>query len=228
MSSTAPDDDSTSPPTHATQEQLRALAHPLRLDIVHRVGHRGTARAADLAADLSIPANSVSYHLRILARGGVIEEAPEAARDRRDRVWRLTQTSFYFGNGTRSADGTDGDYLAASGAASLAAFDRMRSAWAARLSRQSTGPDVDDELSSLYASDLRISAAQVRELNSLIQTTLAEYNALNRDDQGVEIPGDPDSEDSAFTYQVLWAATAHRTSAEGFASPRDDRSGTGP
>ena len=98
----------------------------------------------------------------------------------------------------------------------------MRSAWAARLSRQSTGPDVDDdELSSLYASDLRISAAQVRELNSLIQTTLAEYNALNRDDQGVEIPGDPDSEDAAFTYQVLWAATAHRASAEGSSSPRD-------
>lgn len=223
MSSTTSDDDSTAPPRHASQEQLRALAHPLRLDIVERVGRHGTARAADIAADLSVPANSVSYHLRILARGGVIEEAPEAARDRRDRVWKLTQSSFHFHNGKRSTNdphSTDAEYLAASGATSLATFERMRSAWSTEIARQSAAPGGED-LSSLYSSDLRLSVKQARELNSLIQTTLADYNTLNRDEQGVEIPGDPDSEDAAFHYQVLWAAVPHR-SAAGEDTGRDD------
>lgn len=212
MSSTS-DDDATTPPRHATQEQLRALAHPLRLDIVERVGRRGTARAADVAADLSIPANSVSYHLRILARGGVIEEAPEAARDRRDRVWKLTQSSFSFRSGRHSTtDPTsiDAEYLDASGATSLAAFDRMRSAWGAEIARQRAAPDHAD-ITSLYASDLRLSREQAQELNALIQATLSDYDTLNRDEQGVEIPGDPDSTHEAFSYQVLWAAVPLRT-----------------
>src|SRR5690625_753931 len=66
------------PTTYATRDMLRALAHPLRMQLLQRLGGRGTARAADLAADLGVPANSVSYHLRILAKGGAIVEAPEA------------------------------------------------------------------------------------------------------------------------------------------------------
>jgi predicted ArsR family transcriptional regulator len=47
-------------------------------------------RAADLARELDIPANQASFHLRQLAKYGLVEEDPDAARDRRDRVWRPT------------------------------------------------------------------------------------------------------------------------------------------
>jgi DNA-binding transcriptional ArsR family regulator len=67
---------------------LRAIAHPLRTDIIAELYSRGSARAADLAVALDVPANQVSFHLRTLAKYGLIEEAPEEARDRRDRVWR--------------------------------------------------------------------------------------------------------------------------------------------
>jgi DNA-binding transcriptional ArsR family regulator len=67
---------------------LRAMAHPLRTDIFMELYSRGSARAVDLAAVLDVPANQVSFHLRTLAKYGLIEEAPEEARDRRDRVWR--------------------------------------------------------------------------------------------------------------------------------------------
>jgi DNA-binding transcriptional ArsR family regulator len=67
---------------------LRAIAHPLRTDIFYELYSRGSARAADLAIALDVPANQVSFHLRTLAKYGLIEEAPEEARDRRDRVWR--------------------------------------------------------------------------------------------------------------------------------------------
>src|SRR5699024_11975455 len=85
-------------------------------------------------ADLGVPANSVSYHLRILAKGGAIVEAPEAARDKRDRVWKLAQLSFDTARtGQSLQDGTvvDTDYIAASSALSMAVLARMRDGSAA-------------------------------------------------------------------------------------------------
>ncbi len=70
---------------------LRALAHPVRNRILDELSASGPLRAADVAADLGIPANQASFHLRSLAKYGLVEEDPAAARDRRDRVWRLTQ-----------------------------------------------------------------------------------------------------------------------------------------
>ncbi|UDY23157.1 winged helix-turn-helix domain-containing protein [Nocardioides sp. Kera G14] len=72
---------------------LRAIAHPTRNRILAELGAAGTSRAADLAQALDIPANQASFHLRQLAKYGLVEEAPEEARDRRDRVWRLADES---------------------------------------------------------------------------------------------------------------------------------------
>ncbi|GAA4193558.1 helix-turn-helix domain-containing protein [Microbacterium oryzae] len=78
-------------------KQLKAMAHPARLDILDGVARRGFARAADLASDLGLPANQVSFHLRVLADAGLIEEAPEHARDRRDRVWKPVEETWQLG-----------------------------------------------------------------------------------------------------------------------------------
>ncbi|MCP2264926.1 helix-turn-helix domain-containing protein [Promicromonospora thailandica] len=69
-------------------ETMRALAHPLRQRIMVELNVREHARAADLARTLGEPANAISFHLRVLAKHRFIEEAPELARDKRDRVWR--------------------------------------------------------------------------------------------------------------------------------------------
>lgn len=69
-------------------ETMRAMAHPLRQRIMVELNVREHARAADLAKTLGEPANSISFHLRVLAKHHFIEEAPERARDKRDRVWR--------------------------------------------------------------------------------------------------------------------------------------------
>ena len=67
---------------------LRAIAHPVRNRILTELAAGGPMRSADLAQELAIPANQASFHLRQLAKYGLIVEAPEAARDQRDRVWR--------------------------------------------------------------------------------------------------------------------------------------------
>ncbi|WP_309127271.1 helix-turn-helix domain-containing protein [Microbacterium sp.] len=74
-----------------TSAMLKAVANPLRRRITTALIRRGHARAADLAAELEVPANTLSFHLRSLAKAGLIEEAPEHARDRRDRVWKTAE-----------------------------------------------------------------------------------------------------------------------------------------
>jgi DNA-binding transcriptional ArsR family regulator len=69
---------------------LRAIAHPVRNRILTELTASGSMRAADLARELDIPANQASFHLRQLAKYGLVEEDPDAARDKRDRVWRPT------------------------------------------------------------------------------------------------------------------------------------------
>ena len=68
---------------------LRAIAHPVRNRILAELTASGPMRAADIARELGVPANQASFHLRQLAKYGLVEEAPEEGRDRRDRVWRL-------------------------------------------------------------------------------------------------------------------------------------------
>ena len=71
-------------------KMLRAIAHPVRNRILTELTATGPMRAADLARELDLPANQMSFHLRQLAKYGLVEEDPDAARDRRDRVWRPT------------------------------------------------------------------------------------------------------------------------------------------
>ncbi|UKJ64107.1 helix-turn-helix transcriptional regulator [Cellulosimicrobium cellulans] len=82
---------------------LRAIAHPLRQRILMELAVLGHARAADLAQATGEPANSVSFHLRVLAKAGMIVEAPEHARDRRDRVWKNVAQSYAVEPGTPDA-----------------------------------------------------------------------------------------------------------------------------
>lgn len=74
---------------------LRAISHPLRARILDELTAAGSMRAADVAQLLDIPANQASFHLRQLAKYGLITEAPDEARDGRDRVWKVTSPHGY-------------------------------------------------------------------------------------------------------------------------------------
>ena len=68
-----------------TAAQLRALAHPLRLQLL-QVLHEGPATASQLARRLGESSGSTSYHLRALYRAGMVEEAEQ--RNGRERWWQ--------------------------------------------------------------------------------------------------------------------------------------------
>jgi DNA-binding transcriptional ArsR family regulator len=102
---------------------LRAIAHPARSRILSELEAAGPLRAADVARLLEIPANQASFHLRQLAKYGLIEPAPEEAHDKRDRVWRLIDES-RFRLDLKDIMGSPG------GAAAVKVWQRSAGAWA--------------------------------------------------------------------------------------------------
>lgn len=69
-------------------KQMRALAHPLRLQLLGLLRADGPATATALAERSGVSVPLASYHLRQLAVHGFVDEAPELARDGRERWWR--------------------------------------------------------------------------------------------------------------------------------------------
>jgi DNA-binding transcriptional ArsR family regulator len=70
--------------------QIHAVAHPVRLAILDHLRDRETATATDCSAVVGESVQSCAYHLRTLARLGLVEEVPGA--DGRERPWRLRAT----------------------------------------------------------------------------------------------------------------------------------------
>lgn len=67
---------------------MRAMAHPLRLDLIELLGTVGPSTAAECARWLGSTQASCSYHLRQLAKYGFVQHA--APGDGRERPWQLT------------------------------------------------------------------------------------------------------------------------------------------
>jgi DNA-binding transcriptional ArsR family regulator len=71
---------------------IRALAHPLRLDLLAALGRRGKATTAEVARDLGLVHGVASHHLRQLAKYGFIEQVP--GKDKRERPWRPVENAY--------------------------------------------------------------------------------------------------------------------------------------
>jgi DNA-binding transcriptional ArsR family regulator len=65
----------------------RAMSHPLRREMLRHLSEHGPANSTTLAEALGESTGTTSYHLRVLAEAGVIEEVPDAANGR-ERWWR--------------------------------------------------------------------------------------------------------------------------------------------
>jgi DNA-binding transcriptional ArsR family regulator len=73
---------------------LSALANPFRSRLLDALHLDGPSTASALARRTGQAVGSVSHHMKVLSEAGLVEEAPELARDRRERWWRLVSTGF--------------------------------------------------------------------------------------------------------------------------------------
>ncbi|MDO4898589.1 MAG: winged helix-turn-helix domain-containing protein [Rothia sp. (in: high G+C Gram-positive bacteria)] len=162
-------------PTGSQRDRMRAIAHPIRIDIVLALQRLKYARATDLAQEIQQPVNALSYHLRTLARSGVIVEAPEQARDKRDRVWQLAQTEPFEFNSTK-AQTQDGAALLALISTQL---EHTRQNWQQALQKNSA--ETPPKYSSLTASELYLTSQEAEELQEKISVLVSSYEKPARD-----------------------------------------------
>ena len=166
---------------------LRAIAHPTRNRILSELSAAGSLRAADIARLLDVPANQASFHLRQLAKYGLVEEAPDEARDRRDRVWRLVDAE---GISFRTRDMLEQP----GGQAAYAVFRRNAVAWGHHLVDRALEPEPGRERhKSVSEYALRLTPDESDELMHEIGDLV---EAWRRRTQG------PAGDDDRVTYSV--------------------------
>ena len=76
-------------PAEELARLLVAFHHPVRRWLCELLGVHGPANVGQLAARTGLAVGSVSHHLKALHRHGLVEPAPELARDTRESWWRL-------------------------------------------------------------------------------------------------------------------------------------------
>ncbi|WP_237188523.1 ArsR/SmtB family transcription factor [Rothia nasimurium] len=167
------------PPKPTTvRTQMRTLAHPVRVRIVTTLARLTYARATDLARELDLPPNALSYHLRALAKGGIITEAPEQARDKRDRVWQLTTREGF----TLDAQTATTEDASLSLGLINAQLDHAKSTWQLALNSASTDQPllVPAKGSALLVSQLQLTPEQAEELRQKISNLIDSYETQGK------------------------------------------------
>ncbi|WP_433282166.1 ArsR/SmtB family transcription factor [Micromonospora sp. CA-244673] len=86
---------------------LAALAHPLRRRLMDVLKVYGPCTVGQLAERTAQAPANVSHHLKVLAAADLLREAPELARDRRERWWRLRDRGVRWSNADFEADPAD-------------------------------------------------------------------------------------------------------------------------
>ena len=157
---------------------LRALAHPTRGRILDELGASGPMRAADIGDALGIPANQASLHLRQLAKYGVIQPAPEAARDKRDRVWKL-QDERGFRLDVQDIEKRPG------GKAAVSVFRQNKAAWAHRLVDEVFSfKKRKDTFSAIVDQPLKLTKDEAAEFMGEVDEVLARWSDKTRGRDG--------------------------------------------
>jgi DNA-binding transcriptional ArsR family regulator len=157
---------------------LRALAHPLRLALLDHLMAFGASTASECADAVGSTPSNCSYHLRALARFGLVERVE--AEDGRERPWQSTATGLTLGR-------TE-DPAMQFGVDTVERFfaDHQIDEDAARLHRaiaqRDSIPPEWREASILSGYALRIAPEELRELGERLDALIRPYIALTRSD----------------------------------------------
>lgn len=164
-------------PVISDAEALHALAHPVRLDLLNYLMSDGPATASACARAVGDTPSNCSYHLRVLARHGLVE--PDQSTDGRERPWRAVITGFSVddaANGTPEARGG-----AALAAAALQLDQRLAKEYFARRDQVPArwrAADAHDRYT------LRVTPAELEDLLTELDRLIRPLIAATRGDAG--------------------------------------------
>ena len=156
-------------------EALEALAHPVRLDVLGFLMSQGPATASECARAVDDTPSNCSYHLRVLAKHGLVEPAP--SEDGRERPWQATVTGL-----TMDIDANDPDEAAGAtaliGASIQLDYQLAREHLRRRDQIEGEWRDIDAHLN--YG--LRVTPAELRSIVEQMDAIVRPYIAATRDD----------------------------------------------
>jgi hypothetical protein len=149
-------------PTAPDPRALRALAHPLRWQLIDLVGSETTATATRCAEVLGESVASCSYHLGILGKYGYIELVPGQAG--KEKPWRLASQQQNLDPSNLDTEGA----LAAE-AAAVAFLDHELARIKQRLSHLSLEPEPWRTASLLIGNTTWMTAEELRGITDQLK-----------------------------------------------------------
>jgi len=163
---------------------LRALAHPLRVEIYDILSQYGPQTASSLATMTGESSGATSYHLRALAKHDLIREV-EGRGTARERWWERPKGGISFTNpeALKTPAGKAATQLVMSEFLTRRHQQLMRYVNETLLS-----PEALDESEAMIATTtLRLTAAQLDELSLELRAVVTRFTDLYRDQTGEDL-----------------------------------------
>ena len=154
--------------------EMRALAHPLRMDLLELLAVHGAQTASEAAAILHQTPANVSWHLRKLAEHGFVRQAADGPGRR--RPWKMIAESLTWGDDAA-------DPAAAAALSDLAIEREVQRVRAALASSAGESPDWQ-RATQVHQSRLWLTAVAAAELGAEISDLLHSYSDRLQDPDG--------------------------------------------
>jgi DNA-binding transcriptional ArsR family regulator len=162
---------------------LTAIHHPVRRRLVELLGLDGPATVSQLAEAVDERVGNASHHLKVLAEAGWIEEAPELARDRRERWWRSARQRMSWTIADVAGDPIGEAVAGAAEQQSLAHQIGKVQAWFAR-----RGSFDESWVRAAFSTDgwVEVDQVELAELGDRINALINEYAVDRNRDPGTD------------------------------------------
>lgn len=171
------------PITAASVEQIAAAGHPLRRRLIDLLALDGPSTASLLAGRTDQLVGNVSHHLRVLARAGLIEEAAELAKDKRERWWRAVPVPLSWSMADVRGDVAGETVATATDQYQLGQHVEKVRDWLAERDQYD-----DSWVGAAFSTEawVRATPAELRELGAQIQRVLDDFKREHADGEGRE------------------------------------------
>ncbi|MET8485320.1 helix-turn-helix domain-containing protein [Streptomyces tendae] len=169
---------------------LKALAHPLRMQLYRGLCVARTATASQLAEQVDEAVSLVSYHLRKLAEHGLVEQADPQSADGRERWWQPASDVVTI----RDENFRDAPERAAAHLAATRLFHQQRADMYRRYldERPTWGPEWNSAAPD-NESLLRLTPADLKELGEELLALAKKYDERGR---AAEAAGDTEGREN--------------------------------
>ncbi|MFF5296792.1 ArsR/SmtB family transcription factor [Paractinoplanes globisporus] len=154
---------------------MRALAHPARIEIVEYLNDTGeSVTATQVAGMVGLSPSATSYHLRELAKYGLVEQAPSRG-DGRERLWRGKTHSLRI-----DPDFDEPGSLPATEALVDLYLHRDQARTREWLSRQAQEPAEWRDVSAIMGQRLLVTSEELRQINDKVRELVEPYQMRER------------------------------------------------